>query len=267
MKERPSAGEIHAYVDNCLSPEERARFEAGLSDDEELRRSVEYWRAQSDAIRAVFGAPLRSRAPNLGGSSNENAKTALSESRVQFEGSEAAGVLRAADPGEESSGRTFGAIRRPALWTAVFCAALALFPSGGPPDFRGALIEKGVAAYRAFAAAPPPPLEFATSDADGLLRALGPRFRAFDLAGRLPAVGWRLLGARVAPGIYGAAAFALIENTAGRRIGLLIEPLDAPPSSRPQTRRRAGQFAAALTTGGFGLAIIGPEDAANANSP
>ena len=129
------------------------------------------------------------------------------------------------------------------------------------------MIDRGVAAYRAFATAPPPPLDFATSDADQLLRALGPRFRAFDLAGRLPAAGWRLLGARIAPGIYGAAAFALIENTAGRRIGLLIEPLDAPPSSPPHTTQRAGLFAAALTTGGFGLAIIGPADAASADAP
>jgi anti-sigma factor RsiW len=267
VKERPSAGEIHAYVDNCLSPEERARFEVRLSDDEELRRSVEFWQAQNESIRAVFGAPARPRAPNLGGPSNENARTALPASRARLEGFEAAGVLRAVKSEDDSSRRAVGAIRRPALWAAVFCAALALFPSGGPLDFRGALIDKGVAAYRAFATPPSPPLDFVTGDADALLRALGPRFRAFDLAGRLPEVGWTLLGARIAPGIYGAAAFALVENTGGRRIGLLIEPLDAPPSSPPHTTQRAGLFAAALTTGGFGLAIIGPADADSPAKP
>ena len=206
---------------------------------------------------------MRPRAPNLGGPSNENARVALPAVRARREGPQASGALRAVDPEDDSSPPASSAIGRPTVWAVVFCAALALFPSGGPPDFRAALIDKGVAAYRAFAINPPPRLDFVTGDADELLRELGPRFRDFDLAARLPAVGWTLLGARIAPGIYGAAAFALVENTASRRIGLLIEPLDAPPSSLPRTTERAGLFAAALTTGGFGFAVIGPADAAN----
>jgi hypothetical protein len=159
------------------------------------------------------------------------------------------------------------AMRRPLLWAAIFCATIALFPSGGPRDFRDALIDKGVAAYRAFVAAPSPPLDYAISDPNELRRALGPRFQAFDLAGRLPAAGWTLLGARIAPGVYGAAAFALIENDAGRRVGLLIEPLDAPPASPAKSTERAGLFSAALTTEGFGVAIVGPSNAAASDMP
>jgi hypothetical protein len=229
---------------------------------------VACWRAQNEAIRSAFGAPSRARALNLGGPSNENATTVRTGLR------EALGAPRSESPQTTEFGDNDdvvlgagGAMRRPALWAAVFCATIALFPSGGPPDFRGALIDKGVAAYRAFAAAPSPPLDYATNDPDELRRDLGPRFRAFDLANRTKTPGWTLLGARIAPGVYGAAAFALIENSAGRRVGLLIEPLDAPPSTTAKMAERGGLFSAALTTGGFGLAVVGPADATGSDMP
>ena len=46
--------DAHAYVDECLSREDRIAFEARLRDDPELRRQVDLWQAQNDAIRAAL---------------------------------------------------------------------------------------------------------------------------------------------------------------------------------------------------------------------
>ena len=65
--------DAHAYVDECLSREDRIAFEARLRDDPELRRQVHLWQAQNDAIRAAFRAPPRARGPlSVGRAFNEN---------------------------------------------------------------------------------------------------------------------------------------------------------------------------------------------------
>src|ERR1700677_1738267 len=73
VTERFASTDAHAYVDECLSREDRIVFEARLRDDPELRRRVDLWQAQNDAIRAAFRAPLRARGPiSVGRPSNEN---------------------------------------------------------------------------------------------------------------------------------------------------------------------------------------------------
>ena len=65
--------DAHAYVDECLSRDDRIAFEARLRDDPELRRQVDLWQAQNDAIRAAFRAPPRARGPlSLGRPFHEN---------------------------------------------------------------------------------------------------------------------------------------------------------------------------------------------------
>src|SRR5580704_1484226 len=63
VTERSVSIEAHAYVDDCLSRDARIAFEARLREDAELRRRVELWQQQNDAIRAAFRAPPRPRGP------------------------------------------------------------------------------------------------------------------------------------------------------------------------------------------------------------
>ena len=241
MSERPSTGEIHAYVDRCLSREERAKFEARLSEDEELRRRVELWQAQSEAIRAAFGAPPSpTKAPSLGRVSNRNAPTPKAP----------------VEPGARRRSRWADAPNSALAALVTLTLGLLVFPAGGPPDPRDALADAGIAAFRAFAALAPARLDIAVESPAELATGLGPEFRDFDLAHRLAAPGLTLHGARSVPGIFGRATLALID-VSGERVGLLIEPLDAPLARPPQWLARDGLAAVALTTDGFGVAIIG----------
>ena len=73
MSDGHASSDAHAYVDNCLSPVERASFEAALRRDAKLRARVDAWEAQNEAIRLAFGVAPRARlAPSLARPSNEN---------------------------------------------------------------------------------------------------------------------------------------------------------------------------------------------------
>ena len=251
-----------------LEPRRTGEIRTRLSDDEDLRRSVEFLRSQNESIRAVFGVPLRPRAPNLGGPSNENARVALPAVRARLEGLQASGALRAVDPGEDSSRPVSSAIGRPTIWAAVFCAALALFPSGGPPDFRAGADRQRRRRLSRLRHTPPrlgstlsprtPTNSFASSDRGSGILTLPLACRRWDGRCWAPALRRAFTAPRRSrwSKIPRADASACLSNRSTRR-----------RRACQLRQQRAGLFAAALTTGGFGFAVIGPADAANPESP
>src|SRR5579863_3571093 len=46
--------DLHAYVDDCLGPDERQAFEMRMAQDPALARRAALWRTQNGAIRAAF---------------------------------------------------------------------------------------------------------------------------------------------------------------------------------------------------------------------
>ena len=46
--------DLHAYVDDCLEPNERLAFEKRMAEDPALARRAAMWRAQNSAIRSAF---------------------------------------------------------------------------------------------------------------------------------------------------------------------------------------------------------------------
>ena len=46
--------DLHAYVDECLEPDERLAFEHEMAEDPALARHAAAWRAQNSAIRSAF---------------------------------------------------------------------------------------------------------------------------------------------------------------------------------------------------------------------
>ena len=46
--------DLHAYVDDCLEPDERRAFEKQMAEDPALARRAAVWRAQNNAIRSAF---------------------------------------------------------------------------------------------------------------------------------------------------------------------------------------------------------------------
>jgi len=266
--------DAHAYVDECLSREDRIAFEARLRDDLELRRRVDLWRAQNDAIRAAFRAPPRTRGPlSVGRPSNENLSAPMSPAMDSRRAGAAATASDALAPPARTSladvrrnaprptpaRRIWARTLRSALILSLMTAFLALSSAAGPPDERGALIGAGLAAFRAFGGDSSVALDIPTTDARALAKQLSPRFVARAAAANFNLAGWTLIGARFVPGMASAAAFVLWENRDRVRTGLLIEPLDAPASSTPRKRDSGGVTISAWTEGGKGFAAVGPD--------
>ena len=151
--------------------------------------------------------------------------------------------------------------RRLALILGLTLALVSLSASGGPKDPRGALIDAGLSAYRAFATTNSPPLDFATRDPASPAEMARAKFTSLAVAARLEVPGWTLQGVRMVPGIRSAAAFIILENADRGRIGILAEPLDAPASRAPTNASRTGVSAASRTDGGYGVAIVGSDPA------
>jgi anti-sigma factor RsiW len=272
---RFDAAEAFAYVDNCLGPTERRAFEARLREDAALRRQVALWESQNGAIRAAYGAAGSPRAAiDLGRNSNENAPVWMAaaaqtrrvvaasasggEARVWRPRAEMATISRSA-PSEEVWPRL--SLGRGLLAIAVFVAAM--LTAGAPNGLswpRDKLIASGVAAYRAFAApAALTPVEFRASDPEALTKWFMPQFARGVVAPRLAPSGLTLLGGRIAPGTTASAAFLVYQDARGGRVGLLIEPLDAPPPSKPTLRQSDGLNVAAWTDAGRGLVAVGAD--------
>lgn len=275
MTGRFDAAEAFAYVDNCLGAAERRAFEARLREDAVLRRQVALWESQNGAIRAAFGAAGSTRvAIDLGRNSNENAPlwmAAAAQTRRVAAASASGGEARAWRPRQEMAAISRSApsedvwprlsLGRGLLALAVFVAGM--LTAGAPNGLswpRDKLIASGVAAYRAFAApAGLTPVEFRASDPDALTKWLMPQFARGVVAPRLPPGGATLLGGRIAPGTTASAAFLIYGDARGGRVGLLIEPLDAPPPSRPTLRQSEGLNVAAWTDAGRGLVAVGAD--------
>jgi anti-sigma factor RsiW len=271
VTDRFDAAAAFAYVDNCLGPAERRAFEARLRDEADLRREVALWEAQNVAIRAAYGATPSSRAAiDLGRNSNENMPVWMTETR-------AAALARSGEPRSWPTRIEAAALRNPPVEPPpprsrlarglvallVFVAALLFVaPLGGPSWPRDQLSAAGLAAYSAFGAQGAlTPVEFRASDPDALTKWFTPQFARGVVVPRLPPNTLRQLGGRIAPGTTASAAFVVYENERGDRVGLLIEPLDAPAPSKPRVQEVKGLNLAAWTDAGRGLVAIGADRA------
>ncbi len=277
MTSRFETAEAFAYVDNCLAPADRLAFEARLREDAELRRQVGLWESQNGAIRAAYGVTASARAAiDLGGNSNENFPVWMAsaiQARRSAVAPRANGETRATPP----RGQTAPLPRTPSLVPsaprfalagrvlaiAALAAGLVIAGvPGGPTWPRVQSIDAGLAAYRAFAAASDVSVEFRTSDPETLTKWLRPQFAQAIAVPEFSSSALTLLGGRIAPGTTTSAAFLVYEDRRGERVGLLIEPLDAPAPTRPALRESDGVSLALWTDAGHGFIAAGrdPQD-------
>lgn len=263
--------DLHAYVDDCLEPDERLAFETQMEQDPALARQAAQWRAQNSAIRTAFdGEGARAFSISIVRHQNEPFGRAKR--------SAAAGGKPASEPPSQASSLTIvdaarfspkasapDAFRR-SLLLRLGLAALSIFlvcvwaPAATVvPGKR--LAEAGVAAFQAFARPGVQPVEFATSEGTEAEAWLTARLgRPVHLPATPAAV--RLMGARIAPYPGAPAAFLIYKSPDGA-LGLLIRPLDAPEATAPQLMAADGHVAAVWTERGQGLALVGDPDAAS----
>ena len=262
--------DLHAYVDDCLEPDERLAFEQQMAQDPAIARRAALWRAQNSAIRAAFdGDGARAFPISIVRPQNET-----------FGRAARSGAAGAKPSGEQPPRPTLSAVaetRRPAakilardglrpwlLWwlgLAVFSACLAFVWAPAATIVPGERLgEAGVAAFQAFARPGVVPVEFATSDAAEAQAWLTTRLRRPVYLAATPSA-LKLIGARIAPYPAASAGF-LVYKAQDRLVGLLVQSLDAPPPTAPQILPADGGAAAIWTWRGQGLALVGDLDGA-----
>ena len=262
--------DLHAYVDDCLEPDERLEFEQQMAQDPALARRAALWRAQNSAIRTAFDSEGARAFPI----------SIVRHQNEAFGRAARSGAAGAKPSGEQPPRATLSAVaetRRPSakilastafrpslvgrLGLAVLSVCLAFVWAPATTVVPGKRLgEAGVAAFQAFARPGVEPVEFATSD-----RAEAQAWLTTRLARpvTLPAtpVALKLIGARIAP-YPGAPAAFLVYKSQYRAVGLLVRPLDAPPTTAPQLLAADGSTAAVWTWRGQGLALVGDLDGA-----
>jgi anti-sigma factor RsiW len=254
--------DLHAYVDDCLEPDERLAFEQRMAQDPALARRAALWRGQNIAIRTAFdgeGArafPLsivRPQNETFGKSARPGAKP-FGEQPPRPTLSAIAETRRPAARILARDGRKPWRVWRLGLAVLSVCLAFVWTPSATvvPGERLG---ESGVAAFRAFARPGAEPVEFATSDMSEAQAWLTTQLtRPVYLPATPPAL--KLVGAGIAPYPAAPAAF-LVYRSQDKAIGLLLQSLDAPATTTPQLLAADGGAAAIWTWRGQGLALVG----------
>ena len=261
--------DLHAYVDECLEPDERLAFENRMAEDPALARRATMWRAQNSAIRSAFdGEGPRAFSINIVRHQNE----------IPGKGRRPASV--GARPGREQPARSpfaglddasriaarvgaAGAFQPLSFWrlglAALFVCLVCVWSPAAPVFPAKGLGGAAVAAFRAFVRPGVAPVDFATGDSDEsqewmTTRLLHPVY--------LPAtpLGVSLIGARIAPYPGAPAAFLVYRSQQGL-VGLLIRSLDAPVARAPELLVDDGRNAAVWTWRGQGFALVGDLDA------
>jgi anti-sigma factor RsiW len=263
--------DLHAYVDDCLEPDERVAFETQMARDPALARRAAMWRAQNSAIRSAFdGEGARAFPISVIRHQNEilgkGRRSATVGSRPFGEQPARSSLPVVADASRFTSKVGTRAGFRPSLLWRLGLAALSVClvcvwaPAGTVVPAKG-LGEAGVAAFRAFARPGVAPVELATGDETESQGWLTTRLMRPVYLPATPST-VSLVGARIAP-YPGAAAAFLAYRSQDRPVGLLVRSLDAPATKAPQLLSADGAYAAVWTWRGQGFALVGDLDAAS----
>jgi anti-sigma factor RsiW len=262
--------DLHAYVDDCLEPDERLAFEQQMAQDPAIARRAALWRAQNSAIRAAFdGDGARAFPTSIVRPQNEtfgriarSSAGGAKPSGEQMPRATLSAVAQTGPPSARVSARdTFRPWLEWRLGLAVLSVCLAFVWAPAATIVPGERLgEAGVAAFQAFARPGVVPVEFATSDAAEAQAWLTTRLRRPVYLPATPSA-LKFIGARIAPYPAASAAF-LVYKAQDRAIGLLVQSLDAPPTTAPQILAADGGAAAIWTWRGQGLALVGDLDGA-----
>jgi anti-sigma factor RsiW len=263
--------DLHGYVDGCLEPGERSVFEAQMAADPALARRAAVWREQNNAIRSAFDCEGARAFPiSLGRQANENngkrrrpAPISERPPRDPAAGPFAVGGSGAVEfPSRAGSTRGFWPSFARSLALAALSACLVcLWPPAEPIGSGARFGEAGVAAFRAFGRPTGESPEFETRDLAELEKQIDLRLSRPVYLPRSPSA-IRMVDARIAPAPGAAGAF-LVYEAERSRIGLLIQPLDAPSTRAPDVRLADGRYVVTWTRAGQGYALVGDVEAAS----
>jgi anti-sigma factor RsiW len=225
--------ELHVYVDGELPADRREAIETWLPQHPDDAARVAAWRAQAEAIHALYGAVI-----------NEPVPDRLTLNRIT------------------RSRRSWGTIAAAAAVAAFFIGGVAGWMARGAsaaaPNTVEVFTADALGAHKLYISEVRHPIEVKAEE-DHLLpwlsRRVGTTLRAPDLG----AFDLKLLGGRLLPGVDGPAALFMYEGANGERFTIYCSRVDA---SRTAFRYDAtGNFGAVhWVEGSYGWALSGPKD-------
>lgn len=199
MKTAIEEDDLHAFVDNAMSAQERERFEAQLREDAAAGERARAYAGQNEAMHAAFDDVL-----------SEPHTLRLPVSRTSAWQRWQGGPLRLA-----------AAL---ALGVAIGFIARDQFAGRSMP--RESLAQQAALAHVAYVPEVRHPVEVAAQEEQHLIAWLSKRLAAPLRAPRLDASGYRLLGGRLLPATGGTGdapvALLMYENAKGKRLSLLV---------------------------------------------
>lgn len=186
---------LHAYVDDALTPEERAQVEAQLRANSDLARRAEEYRRQNELLRSALDPVLNETIPpHLG-----VRPTRTGANRWLRFGGLAASMLLAGVLGWLLRGET---------------------PER--PDFGARLARNAAVAHLVYAPEVLHPVEVGARQEDHLVGWLSKRLGVPLHAPHLASAGFQLVGGRLLPGENRPAAQFMYQDSEGRRLTLYV---------------------------------------------
>lgn len=237
MSRPVSEDDLHAYIDGALSDARRAEVETYLDSNPHVAERFGRFAQQRDSLRAALG-PI----------ADEPVPPQLNPDHL------VAGRPRSLRP----------------QWAAVAACLLVVLGGAGGWTLRGlgADSEVGIAAlaneasysYAVFGSDPVRAVEVSADDQDGLVRwmenRLARRVHVPDLAG----AGFQLIGGRIVATQNGPAGLLMYDDTAGRRIAILMRPMiEQDRNARMAQQRRGDVVGYSWADNGMGYSLVGKD--------
>ncbi len=225
---------LHAYLDNELSPEQRAGVEALLRADPPLAEQVEAWRRQRAALKRAFDGVLAEPVPP-----------------------QLAATLRGAP------------VRRARPYLAAAAALLLLLlgglagwllrggVGGDEAVLAGTMGQRAIAAHEVFSVEVRHPVEVRATEKAHLQAWLSKRMGTPFTVPDLSAEGYQLLGGRLLAEADGPSGLLMYENGAGQRISILLAPYEDKGESSLHVEQQGPLIACTWRDGRLAFAVAG----------
>lgn len=203
--------DLHAYVDNALTPAQRDRVEAHLAANSADAARVRAWSAQKQDLKALFSPVLDEPLPEaLRALTVQPLASAVNREKqpksVVFAWQQlAAGVLIAVGAGLAG---WFGHAR----WSAVEPVAQVMVP----------MYRQAAVAHVVFSPDARRPVEISGEQEELLVKWLSKRLGVPVKPPKLGALGYELVGGRLLPGNAGPVAQFMYQEASGQRLTLYV---------------------------------------------
>lgn len=209
-----SEDELHALIDGQLSAAERQALQARLAHDAQGLATLQAWRAQREALRALHDDLLQEPLP----AALQAAARQATQARRQIDqwqrwGGMAAGVLLAFGMGWLAHGQ----------WQTQTGPLLA---QQGSREF----VHQAALAHAVYSPEVRHPVEVGAAQQEHLVQWLSKRLGKPLKVPNLSAQGFDLVGGRLLPGDAGARAQFMYQNAGGERITLYLGAVPARPA-------------------------------------